>query len=261
MSHQKVAMPLALLFLLSFSPQLLQPQPKLSTFTTPSKVDMANHNLDSKSPTFSRLFPASRSVSLYLTSQLHSRKMPDAYRPVSTFDQSRDNLEQQRTAVLDDEEMSAVHSNYTACIEDQDSSPSAQDMYRLIVIMAVDVMSKFNEHVGLSTQKTNVVRCMNRYIREITLNLNTARRNLSKRTDDNRLFRFHGHLRRAVEREDPQEGACPVGKESTSSPRVSYALPYTRVELLMKLSYRKTRALLDNDDGEDEGGALSFLEG
>lgn len=143
--------PLAVLFFLSFSPQLLLPQSKLSTPTTPSKVDMANHDLDSKSPTFSRLFPASRSVGLYLTSQLHSRKMPDTYRPVSTSDQSRGNLEQQRTAMLDDEEMSAVHSKYTACIGDQDSPPSAQDMYRLVASMAVDAMSKSNEHAVLST--------------------------------------------------------------------------------------------------------------
>ena len=59
MSHQKVATTtlvfvftfLAILFLLSFSPQLLQLKPKLSTPITPSKANMAKHDLDSKSPT------------------------------------------------------------------------------------------------------------------------------------------------------------------------------------------------------------------
>lgn len=37
-------------------------------------------------------------------------------------DQSCGNLEQQWTAVLDDEEMSAVHANYTAYIGDQDKT-------------------------------------------------------------------------------------------------------------------------------------------
>ena len=114
--------------------------------------------------------------------------------PISTSDQSCGNLAQQRTAVLDDGEMGAVHTNYTACIADQDLPPSAQDVYRLVASTAVDAMLKSNEHSGLSTQKANVVHCMDRYIRETTLDLNTARQDLSKRTDDNRLFRFPAHL-------------------------------------------------------------------
>lgn len=90
--------------------------------------------------------------------------------------------------------MSAVHLNYTACIGDQDSPSYAQDMYRLVANMALDVMSTFNEPAGLSNQKANAVRCIDLYIRETTLDLNIARQDLSERTDDNRLFRFHAHL-------------------------------------------------------------------
>ena len=120
--------------------------------------------------------------------------MPDAYRPGSKSDQPRGDLAQQRTGILDDEEMSAVYSTYTACSEAQDSPPSAQDMYRLVASMAVDAMSRSNEHADIANQKANVVRCMDRYIRETTLELNVARRELSSRTDDNRLFRFHAHM-------------------------------------------------------------------
>ena len=94
-------------------------------------------------------------------------------------DQSCGSLEQQWTAVLnDDEETSVVHANYTAYIGDQDSTPSTQHMYHLVASMAVNAMSKFNEHAGLSTQKANVVRYMDRYIQETTLDLNTVRRDV-----------------------------------------------------------------------------------
>lgn len=55
-------------------------------------------------------------------------------------------------------------------------------MYRLVASMAVDAMSKSNEHAGLSTRKVNVVRYMDWYIQESTLDLNTARRDV--------LFKF-----------------------------------------------------------------------
>lgn len=161
---------------------------------------MADVYVDSEPFTFSRLFPArrlyptSRSVNLQLTEQLRTRKVPDAYRPLSTPDQTSGNIEQQRTTDLDDEEMRAVHSNYTACIGDQDLPPSAREMYRLVVNVTADALLRSNEHLGVSVQKVNVVRCMNRFIREIILNLNSARQDLSKRTDDNRLFRFHSQL-------------------------------------------------------------------
>lgn len=161
---------------------------------------MANFYTDSEFSTFSslfpagRLYPASRSVESPLTEQFRTRKVPDVYRPLSTSGQSSGNTEQQRTTDLDDEEMRAVHSNYTACIGDQDLPPSAREMYRLVANSAVDALSGSNEQPSVSIQKVDAVRCMDRFIRETTLDLNSARRDLSKRTDDNRLFRFHSQL-------------------------------------------------------------------
>lgn len=152
---------------------------------------MADDNVDI---TFSTLVPASRSVEFKLSVRSHNREVPDAYRSCSKSDQSPENLEQQRTVDFADEEMQAVMVNYTARIGDQNLPSSVKDMYRLIVNMTADAMSGFNAHPSISTQKVNAVRCMNRFIREITLNLNSARRDLSERAHDNTLFRFHAHL-------------------------------------------------------------------
>ena len=161
---------------------------------------MANASKGSEQSTFSRLFPAgrlypaSRSVDFQFTEQPRTRQVPDAYRLFPTSDRSSWNTEQQRTTDLDDEEMRAVQSNYTACVGDQDLPPSAREMYRLVASMATEALSRSNEHPGESAKKVDAVRCMDRFIRETTLDLNSARQDLSKQTDDNRLFRFHSQL-------------------------------------------------------------------
>ena len=67
-------------------------------------------------------------------------------------------------------------------------------MYRLVANMAADALPGSKEHPAESIWKANAVRCMDWYIRETTLDLNRARRDLSKRTDENRIFRFHAQL-------------------------------------------------------------------
>ena len=49
-------------------------------------------------------------------------------------------------------------------------------------------------HPGHSIVKANMVRTIDRYVRETTSDYNTALRDLSSRTQDTRLFRFHAHL-------------------------------------------------------------------
>ena len=152
-------------------------------------VDMPPSNLSS---TFLRLVPVSRSPIAQLTTQLRNRETPAEYRPTST-NQSCGTLEQQRTTELGDE-MRAVQSTYTACIGDQTLSPAVRDLYRLVTTLASEAIPESDAHLGSSIEKANVVRTIDRYVRETTSEYGTALSELSSRTDDARLFRFHAHL-------------------------------------------------------------------
>ena len=178
---------------------------------------MANASIGSDPSTFSmvfpsrRLYPASRSVDFQFTEQPRTWKVPDAYQLLSTSHQSSRNPEQQWTTDLDDEKMRAVQSDYTAFVGDQDLPPSAREMYRLVAHMAADAQSGSNEHPDGSTKDVDAVRCMDRFIQETTLDLNSARQDLSKQTDDNRLFQFHSQLG------DYAEALCTVSKNTITS--------------------------------------------
>ena len=152
-------------------------------------VDMPSSSLSS---TFSRLIPVSRSPTALLTTQLRNRETPQEYRPAST-NQSRGTLEQERITELGDE-MRAVQSIYTACSRDQTLSPTAQDMYRLVSTLATEAIPESDAHLDSSVDKANVVRTIDRFVRETTSEYGTALRELSSRTHDARLFRFHAHL-------------------------------------------------------------------
>lgn len=152
-------------------------------------VDMPSSSLSS---TFSRLVPVSRIPTAQLTTQLRNRETPEEYRPAST-NQSRGTLEQQRTTELGDE-MRAVQSIYTACSRDQTLSSTVQDMYRLVTTLAAEAIPESEAHLDSSIEKANAVRTIDRYVRETTSEYGTALRELSSRTHDTRLFRFHAHL-------------------------------------------------------------------
>ena len=152
-------------------------------------VGMPSSNLSS---TFSRLVPVSRSPTAQLTTQLRYRETPAEYRPTST-NQSCDTLDQQRTTELGDE-MRAVQSTYTACVRDQTLSSTVQDLYRLVNTLAAEAIPESDEHLSSSIEKANVVRTIDRFVRETTSEYGTALRELSSRTHDTRLFRFHAHL-------------------------------------------------------------------
>ena len=152
-------------------------------------VGMPSSNLSS---TFSRLVPVSRSPTAQLTTQLRYRETPAEYRPTST-NQSCDTLDQQRTTELGDE-MRAVQSTYTACVRDQTLSSTVQDLYRLVTTLAAEAIPESDEHLSSSIEKANVVRTIDRFVRETTSEYGTALRELSSRTHDTRLFRFHAHL-------------------------------------------------------------------
>ena len=152
-------------------------------------VDMlGSHN----SSTFSRLFPVSRDPTVQLTTHFRRRETPAEYPPVSP-NQSSGTLDQQRTIELGNE-MRAVQSTYTARIGDQDLSPTVRDLYRLVTTLAAEAVPQSDGHLGSSIEKANMVRTIDRYVRETTSDYNTALCELSSRTRDTRLFRFHAHL-------------------------------------------------------------------
>ena len=175
------------LFLLIFSP----PGRRIRNNLMANRVgvDMPSANLSS---TFSRLIPLSRSPTAQLTTQLRYRETPAEYRPTST-NQSCDTLDQQRTTALGDE-MRAVQSTYTARVRDQNLSSTVQDLCRLVTTLAAEAIPESDEHLGSSIEKASVVRTIDRFVRETTSEYGTALRELSSRTHDTRLFRFHAHL-------------------------------------------------------------------
>lgn len=152
-------------------------------------VDMLSSSLSS---TCSRLVPVSRSPTALLTTQLRNRETPQEHRPAST-NQSRGTLEQQRTTELGDE-MRAVQSIYAACIRDQALSSTVQNLYRLVTTLATEAILESDAHLDSSVGKANVVRTIDRFVRGATSEYGTALHELSSRTHDTRLFRFHAHL-------------------------------------------------------------------
>ena len=152
-------------------------------------VDMPSSSLSS---TFSTPIPVSRRATAQLTTQLRNSETPEEYRPAST-NLPRGTLEQQRTTELGDE-MRAVQSIYTACSRDQTLSSTVQDMYRLVTTLATEAIPESEGHLDSSIEKANVVRTIDRFVRETTSEYGTALRELSSRTHDTRLFRFHAHL-------------------------------------------------------------------
>ena len=153
-------------------------------------VDMPSSS--SLSTTFSRLVPVSRSPTAQLSTQLLNRDTPQEYRPAST-NQSRGTLEQQRTTELGFY-FSALKYIYTACSRDQTLSSTVRDMYRLVTTLATEAIPESDAYLDSSTEKANIVRTIDRFVRETTSEYPTALRELSSRTHDTRLFRFHAHL-------------------------------------------------------------------
>ena len=155
---------------------------------------MANIRSASEYGTFSKLFPESRRLNFQPLDQSSHRRMPDEYRCSASLanETSECSGATNRADLLD--EMRAVRSTYTAYIEDQDLPSSAQDLYRLVANMVGKVLNEPDEHLDASVETVNAVRCIDRYVRETTSDLNTLQLNLKKRTDDNGLFRFHAHL-------------------------------------------------------------------
>ena len=182
-------------------------------------VDMSSSNLSS---TFSRLVPVSRSPTAQLTTQLRYRETPAEYRPTST-NQSCDILDQQRTTELGDE-MRAVQSTYTACVRDQNLSSTVQDLYRLVTTLAAEAIPESDEHLGSSIEKANIVRTIDRFVRETTSEYGTALRELSSRTHDAGLFRFHAHLG------DYAGAFCSLLKDSKHfHPSTTLSRPWTEI--------------------------------
>lgn len=155
---------------------------------------MADDRLGPNAGTFAKLVPKSRSIQFQLFSKPQNRRVPGDYRSsTSTANQASESSEPTNPGDLIDE-MRAIDSSYTARIGDEGLTSSAREMYRLVADMAVKAVSGSDKRPVISIETVNAVRCIDRYVREATSELNTVRRDLSSRTVDNRLFRFHLHL-------------------------------------------------------------------
>lgn len=90
--------------------------------------------------------------------------------------------------------MCGIRSAYRAPLEDQDLSPTVRDMYCLVSGLADQAKLESDVYLESSIIKADVVRTIDRFVRDTTSDYNTALRELSSRTQDTRLFRFHAHL-------------------------------------------------------------------
>ena len=97
-------------------------------------------------------------------------------------------------------------------------------MYRLVTALAAEAIPESDAHLGSSIEKANVVRTIDRFVRETTSEYGTALRELSSRTYDTRLFRFHAHLG------DYAGALCTILKDSKQfSPSPILSRPWTEI--------------------------------
>ncbi|KAK4693412.1 hypothetical protein P7C71_g3987, partial [Lecanoromycetidae sp. Uapishka_2] len=89
--------------------------------------------------------------------------------------------------------MATVQSNYTAAVRSQQLSASTQDLYRLVAKLA-GYANGTDENHFTPTDASDAVRCIDKYVRETASDLDATSRDLSKVTEDTRLFRFHAAL-------------------------------------------------------------------
>ena len=141
--------------------------------------------------TFSGLVPVSRNLTLNLAIQFRHRETPTGYLPAP--DQHDGASENWGPAELG-HEMAAVRSNYTACLGDQGLPTAIQEMYRMVARLATEAAPSACQDLSESFQKADQVRTMDQFIRE-TLSERTALLDeLTSRTHDTGVFRFHAHL-------------------------------------------------------------------
>ena len=70
--------------------------------------------------------------------------------------------------------MLTVQSVYTARIGDQGLSPTVRDMYCLVTTLAAEAVSASDPNLDSSIEKANLVRTIDRFVRETTSDYNTA---------------------------------------------------------------------------------------
>lgn len=177
---------------------------------------MADNRVKPNVGLFDKLIPP-RFIEFQFLLEPSNRKMPADYRvSTSTTNQTSEHFEPTNPRHRIDE-MRAVESNYTARIENEGLPFDARKLYRLIADMTVKAVSDFAKHFVISIETVNAIRCIDQYVKKTMSKLNTphcgrsfllsfllakdlshchlaVRRNLSSRTDDNRLYRFHVHL-------------------------------------------------------------------
>jgi len=107
-------------------------------------------------------------------------------------DHNGDTSNDRRLTELADE-MAAVRFFYTVCLEAQELSVADGEMFRLVAKLATEAAPSACQDLSEVIQKVDVVRTMDRYIRE-----NNSERaildELTSRTNDIGIFRVHAHL-------------------------------------------------------------------
>lgn len=154
---------------------------------------MADSLANDRTGTFSRLIPASRSLTYPPLGQLRNRKAPAPCLGASDSSQSSGSPGQYQTGDFYNE-MRTVESTYTACVRSEDLPLNTQELYRLVARLAGLAANGSDEHPFTPTEASNAVRCLDQYVRETASETNVANSEISRMATDTRLFRFHGAL-------------------------------------------------------------------
>lgn len=116
---------------------------------------------------FDKLIPKSRSIEFQFPPEPPNRKMHDDYRAsTSTANQTSESFEPTNPRHFINE-MRAVESGYTARIGDGAPPSDARKLYRLIADKAVKAMPGSEEHLVISIEAVNTVRCIEQYVRKL----------------------------------------------------------------------------------------------
>ena len=138
-------------------------------------------------PISSSLVPVSRSHAFTFPDQPRDRIVPESPanqssgQPGSSLGVDKDN------------EMLAVQSRYTACVERQHLPGSTQELYRLVARLA-GFASGSDLNPFTREDASDAVRCIDHYVMEAASDLNAVSRDLMTMTGDADLYRFHAAI-------------------------------------------------------------------
>lgn len=140
-----------------------------------------------------------------------------------------------------DNEMLAVQSRYTACVERQHLPGSTQELYRLVARLA-GFASGSDLNPFTREDASDAVRCIDHYVMEAASDLNAVSRDLMTMTGDAELYRFHAAIG------DFAQVLCDVLKEGDTPTYLKQ--PWTKTVEQLDIEERSVT------DGEASSGDL-----